>query len=204
MISSRHPRRQPLHVATPPAFPRFTNFQSLTNYLSLASHFVPISFQSLTTVKFSKSFPLITIRNAGGVGVRPATSSVFQLLPASIIPFVFTSLRTLLRHGRKATLLESDPCALFPSPWGCVRVPPSARNATIFCSSSLPYVLPSSVCAKSFVSHSYENCRVYPLSSQNGTLWETGTKNDRSTAEVVRGCAGEAGGIQCKQMYSGG
>jgi hypothetical protein len=33
----------------------------------------------------------------------------------------------------------------------------------------VPYTLPSSVCGKSFICHSYENCRVYPLSSRIGT-----------------------------------
>src|SRR6266849_5062588 len=50
-----------------------------------------------------------------------ARSSAFQQLrPAYIIPFVFTILRTLLRHGRNATLLESIPCALSLLPRGCV------------------------------------------------------------------------------------
>jgi hypothetical protein len=49
----------------------------------------------------------------------PSHSSKFRLR-ASIIPFVFRALRTLLRHGRSATLLESIRCALFLSPRGCV------------------------------------------------------------------------------------
>jgi len=70
-----------------------------------------LCFQSLPTIKFCNSFPLITIQ--------------------------------LYR--------------------GCTPLAPQPPRI-----SRVPYVLPSSVCSKSFVSHSYENCRgVY--SSHSGT-----------------------------------
>ncbi len=49
-------------------------------------------------------------------------------------------------------------------------------------SSRVPYILPSSVCPKSFVSHSYENCRGVYLSSQFGTLEITYLCSPRSLA----------------------
>src|SRR5260370_7578580 len=45
-----------------------------------------------------------------------ACRNPFPCLPT--IPFVFAHLRTLWRHGRSATLLESIRCALFPSSRG--------------------------------------------------------------------------------------
>src|SRR5260370_23837439 len=63
---------------------------------------------------------LLSAVNCGLSTPRPGRLRSMQLRPASIIPFVFTILRTLLRHGRSATLLESIPCALFPSSRRCI------------------------------------------------------------------------------------
>ena len=52
-------------------------FQSLANCLKFATHFLHFSFQSLTTVKSSKPFVLITIRNAGGCGYSPSSYRAF-------------------------------------------------------------------------------------------------------------------------------
>jgi hypothetical protein len=58
--------RQSPHAITSPL--PLLSFHSLTNCPRFATHFEPLSFQSITTVKFSKSFVLITTRNAGGWG----------------------------------------------------------------------------------------------------------------------------------------
>src|SRR5215472_9685066 len=75
--------------------------------------------------------------------------------------FLFIRFRTLLHDGALPTHLESIACALFASQ----RRGGGWRRTT----SSLSYILPSYVCSKSLVSHSYANCRGVPLSSQCGT-----------------------------------
>jgi hypothetical protein len=63
---------------------------------------------------------------------QPPNNSI--VLP--IIPFVFTLLRTLLHHGRHATLFESIHCALFSSPR---RVYPlTSSHASQICYSGRP------------------------------------------------------------------
>src|SRR5215472_5625131 len=68
--------------------------------------------------------------------------------------FLFAKFRTLL-HSRISQQLsfQSFPHSLHKAPRGG-----GYHGAT----SSLPYILPSSVCANSFASHSYENCRGVP------------------------------------------
>jgi hypothetical protein len=73
-----------------------TNSQQLTNCSPIVSHFVPLCFQSLTTVKLCKPFVLITIRNARGwVGaspLRPSRKTLSHLIsdPASstLVPHI--------------------------------------------------------------------------------------------------------------------
>src|SRR5690242_16452636 len=56
---------------------RSTSFQLLANGLKFSKHLRPLCFQQLPTVKFSKSFVLITIRIAGGVqGLQPMACGV--------------------------------------------------------------------------------------------------------------------------------
>ena len=59
------------------------------------------------------------------------------------ISFVVSRLHTLFCNGVIATPFPSITCALFPMQWG-VWVPGNAPT------SSFPYILPSSVCSKSF------------------------------------------------------
>src|SRR5260370_5152674 len=121
-----HPAISGLHARASSALP-FVSFQSLsprasrgTNCPRFATHFEPLSFQPITNCPIDKSFVLILIQHAGGVG------AVTLLLPWNgpacfpSIPFVFRRLRTLLRDGRHPTLLESIRCVLFPSSRGCV------------------------------------------------------------------------------------
>src|SRR6266567_2098065 len=102
---------------------------TLEKYAGRRSHLLstdnpPLCFLTLTKCKFSNSFVLKFIQNAGGVGGRAPSSltelSTFNSQPPLLsIPFFFKFLRTLFHHGRYTTLLESIRCALFPSPRTC-------------------------------------------------------------------------------------
>jgi hypothetical protein len=80
--------------------------------------------------------------------------------------FPFIHFRTLCAPRRFATPFPSITSALFSMQrrgWGYVhRTGVKVILELPAPSSSPPYILPSSVCSKSFVSHSYENCRRVP------------------------------------------
>jgi hypothetical protein len=84
--------------------------------------------------------------------------------PLATIPFVFIQFRTLLRNGALPTPFPSITSALFPIQRGVggSRLPNSRFLRPHLTTFSLRYILPSSVCAKPFVCHSYENCRGVP------------------------------------------
>jgi hypothetical protein len=77
--------------------------------------------------------------------------------------FLFIHLRTLCTPWRFATPFPSTTSALFSMQWGgggyTHRTVVKVILELLAPSSSLPYILPSSVGAKSCVSHSYRNCR---------------------------------------------
>jgi hypothetical protein len=109
-------RSEPKDLSSPTARP-FTSVARLSSALPF------LSFQPLTTIKFSNSLVLTTIRNARGGWdgslrtSKPSNLLTFkpspQLRPASFIPFVFKALRTLFRNGQRISAFHSITCALF-------------------------------------------------------------------------------------------
>src|SRR5690242_4639113 len=93
----------PLLPSVPPCKPP-SNFQQLTNCLKFATLFESLSFQSLTTIKFSKSFVLMTIRIARGWVYSPLPHT--SLAPPS-------SLECAVRQSRSVTPLK---CAVTKTP----------------------------------------------------------------------------------------
>src|SRR5690242_6589384 len=86
--------------------------------------------------------------------------------------FIFSQFRTLFRNGGLTTPFPSITSALFSSQRG------GRGSASI-----LPYVLPSYVCSKSFVCHSYENCRGVP---QFFPFWNRASDQDASPERAQR------------------
>src|SRR5260370_41574481 len=76
-----------------------TNFQSLTNCLRFATLFVPLYFQSFTTVKFSKSFPLTTIQQYRGCGGILPNLKLAQVSPVNLPTFPHFSTYPLSFHA---------------------------------------------------------------------------------------------------------
>lgn len=106
VIACRHPRRQPQDLSRPVAtFVRFTNFQSLTNCLALATYFAFLSFQLLTTIKFCNLFVLITIQHAGVWGV--CSSPTVQRATSSAFTYPSFSVSSTGRCGHSSLFDES-------------------------------------------------------------------------------------------------
>jgi hypothetical protein len=92
--------------------------------------------------------------------------------------FLFILFRTLWRNGALATPLPSIVSALFP-----IQRP--GWVGSLFITSRVPYILPSSVCPNSFVCRSYENWRVYTLSSHSGTGHPTSMRVPAGSSPVL-------------------
>ncbi len=130
------------------------SFQSLTNCLRFATHSEILSFQPITNCPICKSFALITIQHAGGVGepvclltlcMLRSFQCVFQLSP------LFSRFCALFCATTAMQLFSNQFVAHSFRRHGGVGGP--------VITSKVPYIFPSSVCSKSFVCHSYENCR---------------------------------------------
>ncbi len=101
---------------------------------------------------------------------RPTSSRSFQSprshLPSPAASLCFQSLTNCLRFATHSEPLSFQPITNCPFCKSFVlkTIQHAGGVGGPSISSKVPYILPSSVCAKPFVSHSYENCRgVYPF-----------------------------------------
>src|SRR5437879_3289630 len=97
MVFSCHADRQTADLRGSAASLGSTSFQQLTKCSLLDADFAhsqSLYFQSITNCQFYKSFVLIFIRNAGGVGGASATSHEPRLLSPASISFRINTCRT--------------------------------------------------------------------------------------------------------------